>query len=510
MGCFKCSSFRSCWNSTKMFLISPEESVRRKRRLLLGILVLLLVNVIWVASAELSSYIFQDEGYNKPFFSTYFKTSAFMVYLAGFLFYQPWQYQCLLCFRKKVQKPSRAIRVMSNNGVITPARENSSLLSSPQSSRSSSPGLTQRQYLTESVFEPITDEEISQANENLCDAENGINDTRHVRFNNVREVRHLKADKYSHYARMSHVVSERLKDVAKTASEKINLSRVSKIAVTFCFLWFLATLGYQEALNDTSPAAVNILSSTSGLFTLLLAAVFQSSPSDRFTLSKVCAVVLSICGITMVILSDTKSTKAEVNYGAIWALASAFLYACYLVFLKKKVPDESKIDIPMFFGFVGLFNLVLLWPGFFILHYTKVERFELPPSIHVWGYLTLNAIVGTVVSEFLWLWGCFLTSSLTATLSLSLVIPLTMLVDVFMNRIKFTWLFFVGTLPVVISFFAVSLLTHYPDWDPVMTCLKKCLVILRITSPPNQFEDEQRQNLIEEEEQHDSINQVPT
>lgn len=28
----------------------------------------------------------------------------------------------------------------------------------------------------------------------------------------------------------------------------------------------------------------------------------------------------------------------------------SFRYACYLVFLKKKVPDETKIDIPMFFG----------------------------------------------------------------------------------------------------------------------------------------------------------------
>jgi hypothetical protein len=46
----------------------------------------------------------------------------------------------------------------------------------------------------------------------------------------------FSADEDAHYARMSHVVSERLKDMAKTAAEKINLIRVSKIALTFCVL----------------------------------------------------------------------------------------------------------------------------------------------------------------------------------------------------------------------------------------------------------------------------------
>ena len=31
--------------------------------------------------------------YDKPFFSTYFKTSLFVVYLTGFVFYRPWREQ---------------------------------------------------------------------------------------------------------------------------------------------------------------------------------------------------------------------------------------------------------------------------------------------------------------------------------------------------------------------------------------------------------------------------------
>lgn len=54
-------------------------------------------------------------------------------------------------------------------------------------------------------------------------------------------------------------------------------------------------------------------------------------------------------------------------------------------------------------GFVGLFNLLLLWPGFLLLHYTGFEAFELPSQL-VWTYILINGLIGTVLSEFLWLW----------------------------------------------------------------------------------------------------------
>ena len=36
------------------FIVSQDESVKRRRRLLLGIVVLLLVDVLWVGSSELT------------------------------------------------------------------------------------------------------------------------------------------------------------------------------------------------------------------------------------------------------------------------------------------------------------------------------------------------------------------------------------------------------------------------------------------------------------------------
>ena len=81
-------------------VVNPRSSQRPSQmmtqRLVVGILTLLLVDVIWVASSELTEFIFKTQNYSKPFFSTYLKTSLFMLYLPGFLIYKPWRDQCQL------------------------------------------------------------------------------------------------------------------------------------------------------------------------------------------------------------------------------------------------------------------------------------------------------------------------------------------------------------------------------------------------------------------------------
>ena len=49
-----CQCVRSIWMKSVRFIVSDEERIRRKRRLVWGIIVLLLVDVIWVGSAELT------------------------------------------------------------------------------------------------------------------------------------------------------------------------------------------------------------------------------------------------------------------------------------------------------------------------------------------------------------------------------------------------------------------------------------------------------------------------
>ncbi|KRX97649.1 Solute carrier family 35 member F5 [Trichinella pseudospiralis] len=86
------------------------------------------------------------------------------------------------------------------------------------------------------------------------------------------------------------------------------------------------------------------------------------------------------------------------------------------------------------------------------------------PNSSQWRYIILNGLFGTVLSEYM---GCFLTSSLIATLSLCLVIPMTLLVDHILWKTEFSIALYIGTIPVLISFFGATYLSLHEDWDPV-------------------------------------------
>ncbi|XP_043549946.1 solute carrier family 35 member F5-like isoform X1 [Chiloscyllium plagiosum] len=466
--------------------MSSQSSSPQRRRMILGIIVLLVVDIIWVVSSELTSYIFKR--YEKPFFSTFAKTSMFVLYLIGFLVWKPWREQC-------TNGRHGALFADAENYLATCTTDNSI-----------------NDSLSEPLYIPVKFHD--SANEKNSNDNNTALKKPRVRFSNIMEVRQLPA----HHAfeaklsRMSYPAAKDHEAVLKSVG-KLTVSQVAKISFFFCFVWFLANFSYQEALSDTQVAIVNILSSTSGLFTLLLAAMFPSNSGDRFTLSKLLAVILSIGGVTLVSLSsndtegkgiiarwDMSSTilgKWVASLGSLWSLTGAVLYAVYIVMIKRKVDREDKLDIPMFFGFVGLFNLLLLWPGFFLLHYTGFEAFEFPTKT-VWMYILINGLIGTVLSEFLWLWGCFLTSSLIGTLALSLTIPLSMIADIYMRKVEFSWLLFAGSIPVFLSFFIATLLCHYNNWDPVMVGLRRIFAFIcrkhRIQRTPE--DSEQCESLI--------------
>ena len=61
--------------------------------------------------------------------------------------------------------------------------------------------------------------------------------------------------------------------------------------------WFIGNYSYQTALLHTEAGMVNVLSSSSSLFTLVLGACLPSGNSDKFTLSKLLAVLISISGV---------------------------------------------------------------------------------------------------------------------------------------------------------------------------------------------------------------------
>ena len=107
-----------------------------------------------------------------------------------------------------------------------------------------------------------------------------------------------------------------------------------------------------------------------------------------------------------------------------------------------------------------MFNAVLLLPLFPILNYTGIESFQWPNS-EALGGLVLNAILGTVISDFCWAKSVVLLGPLLPTLGIALTIPISMLVDSFYVHKHFTGLYFVGSFFIIAGFLLLSARDYY-------------------------------------------------
>lgn len=143
---------------------------------------------------------------------------------------------------------------------------------------------------------------------------------------------------------------------------------------------------------------------------------YSTVPSNR---TQLCVELItnqypSFVGVLLVSLSDNNSsdpavsvpppdtppippTAPERDYtpsspllGDALALLSALFYAIYVTLLKVRIGDESRIDMQLFFGFVGLFNIVVCWPVGLVLHLTGGEVFEWPEGGRMWGAILIN------------------------------------------------------------------------------------------------------------------------
>jgi len=460
--------------------------VAKAQRLAIGLLILLLVDFIWVASSELTEYIFKTQNYNKPFFSTYLKTSLFMLYLPGFIIYRPWREQCQLSsvlqlksLRSKQREAGHGYKSVQQG---TDSETEGEMERPTETEEGDGSEKELPRSLSTPTFQPLRGGRRDAASpvstdrqtETGTDSEPDTN-SRKVRFSKVAEVRSMSASEALHanLARLSYSAHLRAAAALERAANRLSVRDTGVLAASFSLLFFLGNYSYQAALSYTEAGIVNVLSASSCLFTLLLSALFPSTPADRLSLTKFSAVLFTMMGVTLVSFSDLK-LESGVPLGALWALAGSLLYSSYIVFLRRKIDHEDKLDVPMFFSFVGLFSFLSLWPVFFILHFSGSETFQLPNQ-HQLAAMILNGIVGTVLSELLWLMGCFYTSSLLATLSISLTIPLTTFADVLVKKVEYDRLFYAGSLPMFLSFFLVALLSHWDNWDPLLEGVN-CLV----------------------------------
>lgn len=217
---------------------------------------------------------------------------------------------------------------------------------------------------------------------------------------------------------------------------KLTIRETAEIAAWWSAVWFLANWSLNAALAFASVASVTILSSvtsmscrvtglTTGFFTLSLGRVFGVEDVTR---AKVFSALASFIGVVLVTRSDSGIHATGDNVpthpilGDILSLLSAAFYSIYVVLLKVRIGDESRVDTQLMLGFAGLYNIICLLPAFPILHWLNWETFEFPPSGTAWTIIVANMLI-TLSSDYLYVLAMLKTTPLLVTIGLSLTIP---------------------------------------------------------------------------------------
>ncbi|KAL9547649.1 hypothetical protein MBANPS3_006067 [Mucor bainieri] len=367
-----------------------------------GILALGGVVFIWVSSSFAMNSLFGEMEYNKPFLVTYLNTATFSFYLIPILF-KRWRHNQ---------------RSHQNAMPVSPTDEHTKLLDTPNNNNNN--------HTT--TYAAVSESTDSNATAN---------------------------------------------SISTTSHHKLSTYDTIKLSLEFCILWFIANYTTNASLAYTTVGSSTILASMSGLFTLGIGAIFKV---EKMNLIKILAVFVSLIGVSLVSYSDHLSGGDDINdndplladqghylssipaplIGDFLALLGAIFYGCYTTLLKLRIGSEDRIDMSLFFGFVGAFNVLLLWPMIPLLNYIGLETFQLPMNATLWVIILLNAFIGTFLSDYLWLLSMLMTSPLVVTLGISLTIPLALIGDIvfkgFMPGVKYT----IGALLVVAGFLAVN------------------------------------------------------
>lgn len=369
----------------------------KKKRFIFGLFVLLLVDVLWVASSEFTKFLYTEKKLERPFLITYVRCSMLLVYLF------------VLCFNPPSRDPCRPTQdytqLLEPNGET----EDENYFSDSASNS-----------LGDSTFVPVRAGEATDSDDAA---------PRAVRFNKVAEVRVMSASQAGEalLARLSWSASVRASEYAQRRAAAAATRRHVRLALIFCVPWFVANYLYRLSLVNTTAGSATVYISASSAFVLTLGAIFAQMPNDRFSLNKCIAVLFTAAGLVSVGTSESHYNNWT---GIISSLGAALCYALHLMMLRRELRKGESINAPLLTGLVGSACAGVTWILGGALGAAGIERAELPIA-KLWTWLLIDALIGPLLYETLWLWGRSLTNSRTATAFLGLTIPLSLCVEAY-------------------------------------------------------------------------------
>ncbi|KAL2266372.1 hypothetical protein VTJ83DRAFT_5724 [Remersonia thermophila] len=394
----------------------------------LGIVLLLIVVFLWTLSNFLASEIFSDGTYNKPFFLVYINTATFAISLIPLTIRYVYRHGL-----GAAVAPALRIWREKRFGMV------------PLRTRDDEAGSAR---------------ELFGADDSDSDDDDDDNEGRggRRRSRSGSAAARLLVDDEGSFEGLD----------KQDADDKLSLAETARLSAEFSLLWFSANYFASACLEYTSVGSVTILTSTSSIWTLIFGALCGV---EGFTLRKLLGVLASLAGVVLISSVDLSGanddnrgsfphkTTTQIAIGDSMAFFSAIIYGIYVTVMKRRVGNEERVNMPLFFGLVGLFNVLFLWPGFLILHWTGIEPFQLPPTGVVWTIIVTNS-ASSFFSDILWAYAMLLTTPLIVTVGLSLTIPLSLIGEMIRYSQYSSWLYWMGAGIVFLSFLFVSNESH--------------------------------------------------
>jgi solute carrier family 35 protein F5 len=163
-------------------------------------------------------------------------------------------------------------------------------------------------------------------------------------------------------------------------------------------------------------------------------------------------------GTITVTLADSKESGRSSGFGDALCLLAAMFYALYSTLIRKKLPGEEagegKASTALFFGYLGLFNGILLAPVAILLHFTGLQTFH-RLTLTQFGLIIGKGLLDNVLSDYLWAKAVLLTTPTAATAGLNIQIPIAAAVDSVRGKVP-SPLSVVGALAVLVGFFGIN------------------------------------------------------
>ena len=205
-----------------------------------------------------------------------------------------------------------------------------------------------------------------------------------------------------------------------------------KVGILLGLISFFSGWIWYVSLPITSVAANTTIYQSASVFVYLFSIPALNEP---VTLRKAMSVVVSLVGVGLIAFApkDGESTAGHNStvMGYVWTFVTTILYSVWEVSFKVLGPEEEEStleeDSCFIFGLTGLANIVLIWPGLFIVDAVGYEAFQLPPHKDL-NLLIVNGLMDAVFNVLLVL-GIALTSPLFVTCGTMLAIPASILWD---------------------------------------------------------------------------------